>query len=36
MMQNHSHLIVTSDDVQNISEFMRRVNTTYAKFFSTA
>ena len=34
VMQNHSHLIVTSDDVQNISEFMRRVNTTYAKFFN--
>ncbi len=34
VMQNHSHLVITSDDVQNISEFMRRVNTTYAKFFN--
>lgn len=34
VMQNHSHLIVTSADTSNISEFMRRVNTTYAKFFN--
>lgn len=34
VMQNHSHLVVTSENPAAISEFMRRVNTTYAKFFN--
>lgn len=34
VMQNHSHLVVTSDDPSNVSEFMRRLNTTYAKFYN--
>ncbi|MEG1613807.1 MAG: transposase [Clostridia bacterium] len=34
VMDNHSHLVVSSEDTSNISEFMRRLNTTYAKFYN--
>lgn len=34
VMKNHSHLVVTAADNNDISEFMRRLNTTYAKFFN--
>lgn len=32
VMNNHSHLVIAANDSVTVSEFMRRVNTTYAKF----
>lgn len=34
VMDNHSHLMVTAEDANVVPEFMRRLNTTYAKFFN--
>ncbi len=34
VMDNHSHLIVTAKDKNAVPEFMRRLNTTYAKFYN--
>lgn len=34
VMENHSHLILTAKDLDAIPEFMRRINTTYAKFYN--
>lgn len=34
VMDNHSHLVITADDTSNIPEFMRRLNTVYAKFYN--
>jgi Transposase and inactivated derivatives len=34
VMDNHSHLVVSSKDIVAVSEFMRRLNTTYAKFYN--
>ncbi len=34
VMDNHSHLVVTAKNTADIPEFMRRLNTTYAKFYN--
>lgn len=34
VMSNHAHLAVSAGDSGSVPEFMRRVNTTYAKFYN--
>lgn len=34
VLENHSHLLVSSENSEDVSEFMRRLNTTYAKFYN--
>lgn len=34
IMNNHSHLLVYIDKIQNLSQFMKCVNTTYAMYYN--
>lgn len=34
IMGNHFHLLIEVDDVKNMSKYMARVNTSYAKYYS--
>lgn len=34
IMDNHVHMILYSKDIQNISKFMHRVNSSYAKYYN--
>jgi len=34
IMNNHTHILVYSSNISNISNFMKSINTTYAKYFN--
>ena len=36
IMNNHAHLLIYTDELKNMSEFMRSVNTKYAQFYNSS
>lgn len=35
IMNNHAHMLIKSESVEDLSKFMQRLNTSYAKYYNT-